>query len=176
MEDYIYIHKIKNGDQNAASCLFEKYYDRVYHYCYRRVLNQEAAQDLTQDTFIRVISSIDTYKDYGKFENYLYVIAGNLCKNYYKKMQSMPIPFEDVEITDTDDLNSKEEAIVVRQALEGLEEIEREIILLRFYQELKIKDVARILGINLSTTKYHLKKGLDELKNILSEDNKGGRA
>lgn len=162
VEDAKYIRKMKNGDRDAASYLFDKYYDKVYNYCYKRIWDREVAQDLTQDTFMKVIYSINSYKDYGKFENYLYVIAGNLCKNYYKKKKSIPFA-ECEEQTHKDEFEQREEQMAIRQALDSLNEVEREIITLRFYHDLKLKDIARIMNMNLSTTKYHLKKGLQEI-------------
>lgn len=162
MEDTRFIKQLKKGDQEGINFLFDKYYDRVYGYCYRHVTHRETAQDLTQEVFLRVFRHIEDYRHYGKFENYLYVIAGNLCKDFYKKRRFYSL--EDMELqVEEEGFEKSESALVVKEALERLPELEREIIYLRFYQDRKIKDIAKILNLKLSTVKYHLKKGQDLL-------------
>lgn len=85
MNDSRIIAQIKTGKKELFDTLIEKYYNSVYCYCYRHVDNQMTAQDLTQDVFVTVIKNISNYKHYGKFENYLYVIARNRCKDFGRK-------------------------------------------------------------------------------------------
>lgn len=143
----------------------KKYYEKVYYYCYRHVENKHAAQDLTQEVFIRVIKSIDNYKDYGKFENYLYVIARNQCKDFYKResnYNSSNKSYIDEERLENlpESIPNLENRIMTQGALSKLSEEEREIIILRFYHDLKIKDIAKIMKSGLSITKYRLKKAI----------------
>lgn len=156
MEENTLVRKLKKGDRDSLNDLFDRYYDKIYGYCYRHVNHRENAQDLTQEVFLRVCRHISDYRHYGKFENYLYVIAGNLCKDYYKKKKMLS--FEEIVTEKMEPGFAKaEDEIVVTEALKKLPELEREIVLLRYYQELKIKDIAVILDMKVSTTKYHLK-------------------
>lgn len=160
--------KLKNGDKKGVYLAFDQYYDKVYGYCYRHVNHRETAQDLTQEVFLRVLLHLENYRHYGKFENYLYVIAGNLCRDYYRKNRLLPV--EDMEIKEQEQGFIKaEEQLVIEQALKKLSVQEQEIILLRFYQDLKIKDIARVLGLKLSTVKYHLKRAQEQLKDELKD-------
>ena len=160
--------KIKNGDKEGLYIAFDAYYDRIYGYCYRHVNHRETAQDLTQEVFLRVLLHLEKYRHYGKFENYLYVIARNLCRDYYRKRHVLSL--EDLELQEEErGFTRTEEQLVIEQALKKLSEQEREIILLRFYQDLKIKDIAKILGLKLSTVKYHLKRAQERLEDELTD-------
>ena len=168
MSDGSDIRKAQKGDTESMNRLFDRYYDAVYSYCYRHVKHRETAQDLTQEVFLRVCRTLGDYRHYGKFENFLYVIAGNLCKDHYKKRLTYSLDELEVSETETGFARS-EDQIVMEQAITALPELEREIVYLRFYQDLKIKDIAKILDLGLSTTKYHLKKAQEQLAQELAE-------
>mgnify|MGYP002673344674 FL=1 len=168
MSDGSDIRKAQKGDTESMNRLFDRYYDAVYSYCYRHVKHRETAQDLTQEVFLRVCRTLGDYRHYGKFENFLYVIAGNLCKDHYKKRLTYSLDELEVSETETGFARS-EDQIVMEQAITSLPELEREIVYLRFYQDLKIKDIAKILDLGLSTTKYHLKKAQEQLAQELAE-------
>lgn len=170
MRDTKVIQEIKDGKIYLFDNLIKKYYEKVYYYCYRHLDNMQAAQDLTQEVFMKVIKNIGNYKHYGKFENYLYVIAGNECKDFYKK-ESKYILKEVEEYSSEEEISKLENKIIVQEALDKLSKKEREIIILRFYQDLKIKDIAKIMNAGVSITKYRLKKAM----NIISENMKGGQ-
>ncbi len=90
------------------------------------------------------------------------MVAGNLCRDFYKKKKFYSL--EDVELqAEEEGFVKAEQALAVKEALDRLPELEREIIYLRFYQDRKIKDIAKILDLKLSTVKYHLKKGQELL-------------
>lgn len=170
MEDTKLILEIKNGKIHLFDELIKKYYEKVYYYCYRHVDNKQAAQDLTQEVFMKVIKSIGSYKHYGKFENYLYVIAGNLCKDFYKK-ESQYILKEIETGSSEEELSKLENKIIIKEMLDNLPEKEREIIILRFYHDLKIKDIARIMNSGVSITKYRLKRAMK----LIGKDMEGGQ-
>lgn len=75
------VRKMKNGDEEELENFVREYYPAILRYCYRHVFDADEAEDMTQETFERFFSSLDRYRHYGKALNYLYVIAGNLCKN-----------------------------------------------------------------------------------------------
>lgn len=160
--------KLKNGDKEGLYIAFDAYYDKIYGYCYRHVNHRETAQDLTQEVFLRVLLHLENYRHYGKFENYLYVIAGNLCRDYYRKRHVLSLEALELQEEERGFVRT-EEQIVIEQALKKLPEQEREIILLRFYQDLRIKDIAKILGLKLSTVKYHLKRAQERLEDELKD-------
>ena len=147
--DYKLIKRMRQGDDAAFNIFIHKYYTDILRYCTYHCYDSEEAKDLTQDTFLRFFAGFSGYTHSGKAKNYLYTIAGNLCKNYYKKARGRSgealdegILLEDLE----DELTSQ---ITVRMGLDRLPEELREVIILYYYQGLKQTEIASILGIGL---------------------------
>lgn len=132
-----------------------KYYDDIFCYCYHQLGNREAAEDICQDTFVSFIEHETEYHAYGKLKNYLYTIARNKCIDYFRK--ATPIYVD--EIPDKGQ-ESFEKEIEMRHLVATLPEEYRQVIILRFFQDLKYKDIAEILGTNASNVKYKVKKAL----------------
>ena len=83
--DFLLVQKIRNGDNQAGNQLVEKYYSSMYQYCFLHTHNQEYAEDMVQETFVRFFGALMNGAEIGKAKSYLYSIAGNIIKNYYKK-------------------------------------------------------------------------------------------
>ena len=139
-----------------------KYYDEIFLYCYHRVGNRAAAEDSCQDTFVSFIEHYAEYRHIGKMKNYLYTIAGNKCRDFYRK--KVPIPVEELPEQGTGE--SLEELAVVRQMVSGLPDELREAVVLRYFQNLKYTDIASILGISPSLAKYRVKRALGQLSEM----------
>jgi RNA polymerase sigma-70 factor (ECF subfamily) len=172
VDDENLIRRIKSGDTEALDALIQKHYDDIYTYCYRRLGNQHDAQDVTQDVFLHFCRNFDTYTQIGKCKNYLYAIAHNLCINTTQK--KIPIPLEDAERESSFGNNIPAErfeaADSVQVALNELPQEQKEVILLRFYHDLKLKEIAQIMNSRLSVTKYRLSRGLETLSKLLSKE------
>lgn len=169
MKDEKIILEIQKGNTALFNELVKRHYEKIYQYCYYHVNHKETALDITQEVFIKVYENINRYTNRGKFKNYLYVIAGNLCKDFYKKRKSCS--FESVsEIGDCEDIYQSENKIMVRQALSTLSEREYEIVILRFYQDLKYKDIAKITGVSISHVEYYLRTAIKKLKKYMEGD------
>lgn len=176
IEDYILIKRIQGGDPEAFETLVRKYYQNIYRFCVRRCNGDIAlAADLTQDTFLKLVEHIQRYRFTGKFVNFLLTIAVNNCNNHYKKKSP--------DLVDMDFLSTKESSIdisgevlqqenakIIQQALDRLPDMQKEAIILRFYHDRKLKDIARITGVSLPTAKSRLKQGLDKLKRSLNKE------
>lgn len=89
--DFLLIQKIKKGNEQAMDQFVSKYYPKIYQYCLLRVRDHGYAEDLTQETFLKFFQAFERYKHYGKALNYLYVIAGNLCKDHFRKEDRVEI-------------------------------------------------------------------------------------
>ena len=83
--DFLLIRKMKQGNDDAFDQFIRKYYEEILKYCNYHCHDAEYAKDITQETFIRFFINLSEYHYKGKTKNYLYTIAGNLCKNFYKK-------------------------------------------------------------------------------------------
>lgn len=142
--------------------IIRNYYDEIFRYCYHHVGSRDTAEDLCQDTFLSFIEHYDKYHPMGKTKNYLYTIAGNKCRDYYKK--KAPLIMENIPEQETG--QRMEEAVVVRQMVMSLPEEYREAVILRYFQSMRYKDIADILAIRLSLAKYRVKKGVELLSDM----------
>ena len=89
--DFLLVHRARNGDEEACEKLVKKYYPSIYQYCLLHTSNLYDAQDLTQEVFTSFFVNLHRYREYGKVKNYLYTVAGNAVKNYYKKKRDIPV-------------------------------------------------------------------------------------
>ncbi len=138
----------------------EEQYDHIYRYCYFRLRDAGKAEDITQETFLRYLES-DSYRDTGRPLAFLYTVARNLCIDEMrrKKMESLPeeLPGENKE-------DSMLDAIMLRQALHDLDSEERELILLRYVNEVPVADMAKIYGKSRYALYRETKKILQKLE------------
>ena len=119
MNDFLLILQMKQGNEKAFDKFVRKYYAEILSYCRYHCLDQAEAEDLTQETFLRFMENIAFYQHIGKAKNYLYVIAGNLCKNYAKKWKAESLEQEILERVPVSDggILRKEKRMDVEQAL-----------------------------------------------------------
>lgn len=168
------LRQILNGDKEAFEQLVRKHYKNIYAYCYRRTGNESVAADLTQDVFLKLISSIYKYRFWGKFTNYIFTIAVNTCNDYFRKVTP------DID-SDIDELPSAGDSPIetliknetnkcLQNRLNTLPDKQKEAIILHYFHNLKVKDIAHITGVPLATAKSRIKQGLDKLRKLYRED------
>ncbi|MCM1261529.1 MAG: RNA polymerase sigma factor [Butyrivibrio sp.] len=139
--------------------IIRKYYDEIFRYCYHHVESRAVAEDLCQDTFVSFIERYEDYRHEGKVKNYLYVIAKNKCRDYYKKKTPLLID----EITEQESGECMEETVVIRQMVMSLPEEFREAVILRYFQNFRYSDIAAFFNVSPSLAKYRVKRGLELL-------------
>ncbi len=138
------------------------------------------AADITQEVFLKLLENIQAVRLLGKFQNYLLTIAVNTCNNYFKKAKPTYTDLESLEITDGTDSSFEkmiedENKLEVRRAIDALPDYQKEVIILRFYHELKIREIAKITQSSVPTVKSRLQQGLKKLQRYLN-DFKGGES
>ena len=166
--DFLLLHRMRNGDDQAIEDFVRKYYPMILRYCHLHIQDLGYAEDLTQETFARFFRTLHQYQHYGKAANYLYVIAGNLCRDYHKRAGEIPteeLPEQPVYQMDFLDLR-----LDIHRALEQLPPELREVTILYFFQELKQKEIARILGISLPLVKYRIRRAKELLEQLIGKE------
>ena len=146
----------------------EEQYDKIYRYCYFKVHNRELAEDITQETFLRFLGS-ESYSDSGKGIRYLYTIARNLCIDEYRKPS--PEEYEEDELEGMQITEGHEEDVinklVLKEALSKLSEEDRELVLLRYVNEVSVGTICNIFGMSRFALYRRLNKILEGMKKDL---------
>lgn len=127
---------------------------------------------------MKLLENIQAVRMLGKFQNYLLTIAVNTCNNYYKKAKPAYTDLESLELADGTDssfekIMQDESKQKVRRAIDALPDYQKEVIVLRFYHDLKIREIAKITKASVPTVKSRLRQGLKKLQRYL-DDFKGG--
>ena len=170
------------GDENALKVLIERHEKKIFSYILLSVKNKELAEDLFQETFIKVINTIrsGTYQEKGKFVQWVMRIANNLKIDYFRKEQRMPL-FENNEDFDIFDFidsvePSAEEKIIREQIYEDvlsvvhlLPDEQREVLEMRIYQDISFKEISEMTGVSINTALGRMRYALINLRKIIKE-------
>jgi RNA polymerase sigma factor (sigma-70 family) len=173
------------GDQSAIESLITRHRSKVYTYILLTIKNQQLAEDLFQETFIKVIQSLrgGKYKDNGRFLSWVIRIAHNLIIDHFRKekqMNSVSNDDTEVDLFNSKKLSDKniEEVIVssqIRAELRGLiNELpadQREVVLLRHYGELSFKEIADQTNVSINTALGRMRYALINLRKLIKEKN-----
>lgn len=157
----------KGSYENSIDQMIEQHYGDIYRYVYCFVKNRDIAQDITQDVFLKFLKNIDAYIESGKLKNFLYVIAKNCVKDHLKKQKDISLDELSNDVEYSDKMANTEDRMTIMGALASLEPEEKNIIILKYFQQLKNGEIAEIYGKPVSTVRYMLKRAEKNLKKRL---------
>lgn len=174
-----WLARARRHDPEALATLVETYSPRVFGLLFRLTGSRETAEDLAQETFLRVVRAIEEYVDTGRFEVWLFRIAANLARDRARsskrrgvvlrldgtREEAGPVELRDEGAADPRRrLEQAEETQRLNECLDSLPELDREIILLRHFSELSFKEIAEMLKIPLGTALARAHRALGKLK------------
>ncbi|MDO4345252.1 MAG: RNA polymerase sigma factor [Eubacteriales bacterium] len=171
--DLLLIQKMKRGNENAFDLFVRKHYKEILKYCSYHCLDASYAEDLTQETFLHFFEKLSDYRYIGKTRNYLYTIAGNLCRDYYRKTKESLLeeyPKNMQSSLHPSEAENSLNKIAIEAALNHLPEELREVIVLYYFQELKLAEIADVLQIGLPLVKYRIRQAKMQLERLLREE------
>ena len=174
------IKKFQKGDIGAFNQIVYRYKDRLLNFIYRFVNDIDKSEDLVQDTFLKLYTHKDSYKEIAKFSTWLYTIAANLAKTELRKIKrrktfsisdlsnndrefvisSEAIGPDDMDIKSTFEKN-------IQIALERLSIDFKTIIILRDIQELSYDEISKIMKLPIGTVKSRINRGRLKLQELL---------
>jgi RNA polymerase sigma-70 factor, ECF subfamily len=157
--------EFQGGSRAAFEELFARYRKPLYGFFGRRLSNPERAEDLTQETFLAVIRAVSRYEPRALVQTYLYGIAFKLLAAERRKFSTSTTLGQSAPEPKTD--GTPENALWVRQALEKLDSPEREILMLREYEQLSYSDIAELLRIPVNTVRSRLFRSRLALRSYL---------
>jgi RNA polymerase sigma-70 factor (ECF subfamily) len=172
---------LRNGDPDTLDGLIERYQHRLFRYLLSLTGNRAAAEDIFQDTWLRVLERGHQYRAQWKFEVWLFAIARNLTIDLARRKRTVSldelmdpvdgVPFEPSTAGPSpfEQVLAGEHALRMERTLARIPPVYREVLVLRFQEELGLEELATIISIPLSTVKSRLYRGLDALRKRLEE-------
>lgn len=169
--DFLMVQRMKQGDEASFDAFVRKYYGEILNYCHYHCFDRDYAEDLAQETFLNFFAKLSDYRYRGKTKNYLYTIAGNLCRDFYKKKKDIPTEDENLEQSAVSvPLDGVLEQIAVEEMVKSLPPEFGEVIILYYFQGLKMREIADVLQANISLVKYRLKQARKLLGQRMGEE------
>lgn len=169
------VRKAKSRDPEAFGMLYDEYVDQIFRYVYYKVGNLDESQDLTGQTFLKAFENIDSYemRDVA-FSSWLYRIAHNLVVDFFRRESKREnVPIDEQPPTPSPSGNPVESVLAdleserLYQAMNRLTHNQREVLVLKFIDNLSNAQVAEIMGISVGAVKSTQKRGLLALNRIL---------
>jgi RNA polymerase sigma-70 factor, ECF subfamily len=179
--------RLRGGDIESVARLVEQYQHRLYRYLLRLVSQPSTAEDLFQQTWLRVMERIQYYDPKRSFEGWLFAVAHNLAIDHLRKRKpeslDEPLPSGETQSDMTrsdspgalEQFLSKEKASCVAEAVSELPPAFREVITLRFEEEMKLEEIAGVLALPMGTVKTRLHRALKALRQIMRKNSDYGK-
>lgn len=176
--DDIIINQILAGDANAFTVLVDRYKDLVFTLGLRMLKNREEAEEVTQDTFIKVYRSLNKFKGDSKFSTWIYKVAYNSCLDQIKKNKKHQNNVEINEFTQYqiktindafDVLVEEERNQMIQDCLNLLPSEDSFLLTLYYFEEQSLEEIANIVGLNANNVKVKLFRSRKKLASILKE-------
>jgi RNA polymerase sigma-70 factor (ECF subfamily) len=188
--DRVLVDRFKGGDQTAFDEMVSRYWDRIYSMVNQLLRNQQDAEEVTQDAFIRAHRGLSNFRGESAFSTWLYQIATNLARNRYwywwRRKRDKSVSFDaplgadndstladliPAEVETPDDITVNQEFIQrIAQGMERLGAKHREILILRNIKNLSYEEIAAILAISVGTVKSRIARARESLRAKLGED------
>lgn len=183
LSDQDLIGKYLSGHESALEVLIRRHKNRVFAYILMVVKDKELAEDLFQDTFIKVINTFRSgqYKEEGKFIQWVMRIAHNLIIDFFRKSKRIPV----VENSDEFDIFDKiripvesvEERLIteqihkdVKKLIEYLPQEQKEVLVMRHYGDMSFKDIAEVTNVSINTALGRMRYALINLRKLVKEN------
>ena len=177
-DDIHYINLIIEGNSNAFNILVDRYKDLVFSLALKMVKNREEAEEVAQDTFIKVFKSLSQFKGDSKFSTWIYKVTYNTCLDRLKKTK------REQQVVSIDDFNTNQ-IKSIDNALDKMEEEEREkaiqdcinllpsddafLLTLFYFEEQSLEEIAKVIGLTANNVKVKLFRSRKKLTTILKE-------
>jgi len=153
--------------------IYERYVNKVYRKCYSFVYNQEKAEDLTHDIFLKLIVKIGSFKETSKFSTWLYSITYNYCMDQIRtgKRKTEVALYDNMEISDEDDGDQLDfHGNEISKSMKQMAADERAILQMKYQEDFSIREIAETLKITESAVKMRLMRSKEKLKKIYLEN------
>ena len=183
LPDAVLVKNYISGDESALASLIERHQSKIYGFIYSKVNDRDLSDDIFQDTFIKVIKTLKTksYNEEGKFLPWVMRIAHNLVVDHFRKAKKMPFQRETEEYSIfnymTDNAPTIESQMITEQVevdltrlLDELPADQKEVLVMRMYQDLSFKEIAELTGVSINTALGRMRYALLNLRKIIEKN------
>jgi RNA polymerase sigma-70 factor (ECF subfamily) len=169
------ISKAKSGNSQAYGEIYKKYYERIYRFIYYMVYDPHLASDLTQNTFLKVWKSLSNFNENkGTFQAFIYAVARNNVIDLQRKKKILPLTYAQ-ELTSSEDIQNKiltqEQKLLIHHTLGFLKPLEKQLIVLRYFEDLPMSEIAVIVGKHEGAVRVRIHRILQKMRAYLKQNN-----
>lgn len=182
-DDSVLVREYINGKEVALEFLVKKHQQRIFSFIYSKVQDRDIAEDVFQDTFIKVIKTLKkgSYNEEGKFLPWVMRIAHNLVIDHFRKNNRMPMfnnsdDFDIFSILSDDALNAEKKIIKeqilsdVRCLIEELPEEQKEVLKMRMYMDMSFNEISESTGVSINTALGRMRYALINLRKVIEKN------
>ena len=177
VKDYV------NGNERALEMLIKRHKLRIYNFIYSKVFDRDTAEDIFQETFIKVIKTLKrgVYNEEGKFLSWVMRIAHNLVIDFFRKNNRIPT-FDNNEEFDifqliSDGNPTAEKAMIEEQVVEDLQNLihqlpddQKDVLTMRLYKDMSFKEIAESTGVSINTALGRMRYAIINLRKLIDEN------
>ena len=180
--DYELVQAYTNGEREVFDTLVARHQQKLYNYIYSVVKDKDASDDIFQETFIKVINVLrsGTYREEGKFVQWIMRIAHNLTIDYFRKEQKMKYVRSNDEVNVFDVIGNFEDSIEtviikkqinkdIRSLIKQLPEEQRRVLIMRHYADMSFKEIAEKTGVSINTALGRMRYALLNMRRLAEE-------
>ena len=177
VKDYI------QGDENSLEILIHRHKSKIYNFIFSKVLDRDTAEDVFQETFIKVIRTLKngSYNEEGKFLSWVMRISHNLIIDFFRKSNRMPKfqPSDDYDIFQfiKDSVPNVESKLINQQVVDDLKKLilqlpndQKEVINMRLYKDMSFKEISDITGVSINTALGRMRYAIINLRKIVEKN------
>ena len=182
LSDAVLVKDYVAGNEKALETLIKRHQSRIYGFIYSKISDSDISNDIFQDTFIKVIKTLksNSYNEEGKFLPWVMRIAHNLIIDHFRRNKKMPMFRETEEFTifsimSDDELTIENKLIVeqvesdVRKLLEELPADQKEVLIMRMYQDMSFKEISEVTGVSINTSLGRMRYALMNLRKVIDK-------
>lgn len=182
--DAFLVKKYMNGNEDSLSVLINRHQQRIYSFIYSKVFDKDIADDIFQDTFIKVIRTLKRgkYNEEGKFLPWVMRIAHNLVIDHFRKNKRMPKfqnsgDFDIFSVLSDSGLNAEKQIIKdqieadVKELIKELPADQLEVLVMRIYKDMSFKEISERTGVSINTALGRMRYALINLRKVIEKHN-----
>src|SRR6478609_2416458 len=180
--DALLVKNYVAGDENALATLITRHQSKIFGFIFSKISDRDISNDIFQDTFIKVIKTLksESYNEEGKFLPWVMRIAHNLIIDHFRKTKKMPMYRETEEfsifsIMSDDSLTIENQIIAdqvennIRRLVEELPLDQKEVLVMRMYQDMSFKEISEITGVSINTALGRMRYAIMNLRKIIDK-------